>query len=65
MINKGRNVVRRGANHRGIKISHDERHIVRKLRAEGMTLVSIAKRYDVSFQTISRICLGDGSYGTT
>lgn len=62
MIRKGRAVVRCGAAHHAIKVSHAERDTIRARRASGETLLSIADDYGVSFQTVSAICRRSLSY---
>lgn len=65
MLAKGRGpALPTGENHHNARISPAQREEIRRLRAAGQTLSAIAERFGVSFQTISAICNGVGSYGT-
>lgn len=64
MIAKGRKARVIDGDHPNTKITHSARDVIRRRRAEGETLKSIASDYGVSFQTISDICRGARSYGS-
>lgn len=50
--------------HPATKVTHADRARIRAMRARGHTLKSIAEIYGVTFQTISAIAIGSGSYGS-
>lgn len=64
MLSKGRANRRIDLSHPATKISHAEREVIRDRRNGGETLASIARDFNVSFQTVSDICRGSRSYGT-
>jgi hypothetical protein len=64
MVRKGRGVNLRGLDHPTTKISPRGRVAIRRLRSQGAKLAELAMLYDVSFQTISDICIGRRNYGT-
>lgn len=65
MIAKGRRYYMTDAAHPNTKIGHEKRPEIIRRRANGETLAAIAADYGVTFQTISKICLGAKSYAAT
>lgn len=64
MMAKGRKASVTDSLHPNTKVSHADRAVIRSRRMDGQRLTEIAVDYGVSFQTISDICNGKGSYGT-
>jgi hypothetical protein len=56
MVSKGRSVT--GERHHGAKLTRSQVGTIRRLRETGVPQGDLARRYGVSFGTISKVCLG-------
>jgi hypothetical protein len=65
MIQKGRKFLMIDEQHPNTKITHQNRRLIISRRNNGEKLTEIANDYNVSFQTISAICLGARNYAAT
>lgn len=48
----------RGSAHYLAKLNEDDVRLIRRLRADGMTLVEIAEKFDVNHKTVHQIIAG-------